>query len=308
MTILNLLYSSLEISAPILVILLCGIIFKRLNILNDGFIQTGNKLVFTIALPSLLFLNVASRSFTESLDVKLVLYGIVATVVSVVLLSWFSKCFITEDQRKVFVHCSFRGNMGIIGLALCVNAFGNDIIASAAIYLAILTIIYNVIAVVLLSNNKRSIFSGLIKNPLIIAIIAAMLWSTTNVAMPSIINKSLGYLAQLTLPLALLCIGAGLEWQSLRLNHKTALLASTFKLIVVPMLAVFGGVLIGLDNQELGILFLMMATPTAAAAYIMSHQMSKHGQLAGEIITISTLLSPITVTIGLMVMKSLGYI
>jgi len=49
---------------------------------------------------------------------------------------------------------------------------------------------------------------------------------------------------------------------------------------------------------------MMMATPTAAAAYVMSQQMTKHGQLAAEIITLSTLLCPFSVTLGLIILKS----
>ena len=302
------LQSALYVSAPLLLILLAGVFFKRINIINAQFVETGNKLIFKVSLPCLLFLSVASRSAEQAIDVALISYAVIATICSVVLVWWLSPLFVEQSKRGVFTQCAFRGNMGIIGLALCINAFGENILALAAIYLAALTITYNVLSVLLLSKTRQGIFKQLAKNPLIIAILLGLLFSNLAIPLPKIFTISLGYLAQLTLPLALVCIGASLEWQSLKANHKESLIATAFKLVILPISTVGIAILFGLRGDALGVLFLMMATPTAAAAYVMSKQMTKHGQLAAEIITLSTLLCPFTVTLGLILLNSLALI
>ncbi|WP_111978995.1 AEC family transporter [Algibacillus agarilyticus] len=308
MSLLDHLLSALNITGPVLFILLAGILFKHLKLIDSQFVATGSKLVFTITLPCLLFLSVAANNPSESLNLPLVSYAVAATVASVVLVWFISPLLIAKAKRAVFTQCAFRGNMGIIGLALSVNAFGSDILAMAAVYLAVLTIFYNVLSVLLLSDSPGGVFKNLMKNPLIISIVLGGSWAQMGLTMPSVANDSLKYLAQLTLPLALLCIGASLEWQSLKANHKEALYGTLLKLVVLPAIITIIAINLGFTGAPLGVLFLMMATPTAAAAFVMSKQMTPYGNLAAEIITLSTALSPISITLGLVVLSYYHYI
>jgi len=302
------LFAAVNVTGPILIILVLGILFKKYNLINSDFVATGNKLVFNVALPCLLFLSTASGSFSQNLNTQLIGFAATATLLSVVFVWLTAYCFIEKSKLGVFTQCAFRGNMAIIGLALCVNAYGEEIIAKAAVYLAFITVLYNILAVLLLSQNRQGMLKKIAKNPLIIAIISGGLWSQLNLPTPDIMTKSMGYLSQLTLPLALLCIGASLDWSSFKANHRQAASATLLKLIILPFIIVSAGILFGFDQQETGILFLMMATPTAAAAYVMSKQMTQHGNLAAEIITLSTAFSPLTVTLGLVVLSYLGYV
>ncbi|WP_017445623.1 AEC family transporter [Gayadomonas joobiniege] len=300
--------AAINVSGPVLIILLLGIFFRRLNLLDGPFIASGNKLVFKVALPSLLFLSTAQGSIKENLNLPLIAYAVVTTLLSV--LAVWLLYFRTQDsgKRAVLTQCAFRGNMGIVGLALCVNAFGQNILPHAAVYVAALTILYNLIAVVLLTGKGNGVLSNILKNPLIIAIVAGIAWSLSGVELPTLVSTSVGYLAKLTLPLALLCIGATLDWRSFKSNQAATSLNTLLKLIVLPGLITAGGFWLGFSGHDLGILFLMMASPTAAAAYIMSKQMTSHGQLAAEIVTLSTLLCPLSITLGLMLLSYLQLI
>ncbi|MER2490452.1 AEC family transporter [Catenovulum sediminis] len=311
MSLLSHLQAAVDVSGPVLIILLAGMFFKRIKLVDAHFVSIGNKLVFNIALPCLLFLSTASGPIGENFNLSLIGFGAIATIVSVVCVWLLAYITIEKSKVGVFTQCAFRGNMGIIGLALCVNAFGEQIIAKAAVYLAFLTVLYNLIAVLILSDSKSGIsgiFKNLAKNPLIIAILLGGFWSQLGLSIPVVMESSLGYVAQLTLPLALICIGASLDWHSFKANHQQAAFATALKLLVLPGLAVIVAIQLGFDSESLGILFLMMATPTAAAAYIMSKQMTPHGNLAAEIITLSTALSPFTITFGLVLLSYYKYI
>lgn len=308
MSFFQLLDVSLQVSAPLLVLLIIGIILKRINFIDDNFVAVSNKLVFKVTLPCLLFLSMANRPDDEVINFTLVIYAIIATLISVISVWLISPLLVDKEQKGVFTQCSFRGNMAIIGIALCLNAYGETVLAQVSIYVAFLVILYNILSVILLSSTKRGVLINLVNNPLIIAIVLGYLWSLFNQPLPQIAQTSISYLAKLTLPLALLCIGASLDWSSLKDNHKIAIWCSAFKLIILPLIVCIGAIIIGIQGQSLGILFLMMSTPTAAAAYVMSQQMTDHGKLAAEIITLSTILSPITVTLGLVILKYLRYI
>ena len=110
---------------------------------------------------------------------------------------WFSN----KAERAVLVQGAFRSNMGIIGLAYCVNAYGNDVFAVASVYLGGVTILFNILSVIGLSRalganaNLISILKGIAKNPLIIAISAAFITSFTGLSLPSTLYKAGDYFA-----------------------------------------------------------------------------------------------------------------
>ena len=245
MSLYQLLNVALQVTAPLLIILTIGIIFKRTQLIDQHFVLLGNKLVFKAALPCLLFLSVATRPAHQTIELTLIFYAIFATLVGAAFVWLVSSFIIKNEQKGVFTQCAFRGNTGIIGLAFCVNAYGEEGLALVSVYLACLTILYNILSVMLLSNSRKGIVINLAKNPLIIAIVLGYLWSITEVALPAIAQTSLSYLAKLTLPLALLCIGASLDWSSLKANHKAAIWCTGFKLIILPLLICVGAILLG---------------------------------------------------------------
>ena len=292
-----------SITGPVIIILLLGYLLKKIRLVNQAFVAGGNKLIFNVSLPCFLFLSIATGSLKQGLNLPLILFAITATITSVVVIWYYAKWFFEPEKIAVFTQCAFRGNMAIISLALCVSAFGPEVITLAATYLAALTVLYNILAVVLLSRGRLSIISNILKNPLIIAILLGLLFSASQLPLPGFVQNSLKYLSNMTLPLALICIGASLDWQSFKSNQKAAFHATTIKLVFQPALILIVAILVGFRGDALGVLFFMLASPTAAAAYIMSKQMSNQGNLAAEIITLSTSLCPISLTLGLTLLR-----
>ena len=66
--------------------------------------------------------------------------------------------------------------------------------------------------------------------------------------------------------------------------------------------------LIGFDKLEMAILIAVFATPNAVSSYAMARNYEADYELSGEIITLGTLLSIITMFIFITVMKSLHLI
>ena len=302
------LMAAANVTAPILLISILGFWFKRIELLSGDFVASGNRLVFNVGLPCLIFLSVSQSPIRESLNVSLVLYAAGTIVCVVVLLRWLSVRLIASQHLGVFVQNAYRGNMGIVGLALCINAFGEQILPKAGIYLALMSVLYNILAVMLLSDAARDIHKNLVNNPLIIAVVLGLGFSATGLTLPTIIYQSGLYFGQLTLPLALLCIGASLQWQSLKDNKNEVVWAVSFKLVWIPLAICAGAIAMGYRGEDLGILFLMMASPTAAAAFVMAKQLTAYGAQAAEGVALSTALAPVTITIGLIILSSQGWL
>lgn len=305
------------ITAPVFFILAAGVVFKRLGWINDAFAKTGSDLVFKVTLPCMLFVKLVETNFRHDLPVLLVLYAVVATVLVFVVLDRLVTPLIARStDRGVFVQGAFRSNMGVIGLAFCLSAFGEAVIAAASIYLAVLTVLYNILAVLTLSRHHavqaqpkplHSLLFDMLKNPLILSISAGVLVSLSGVKVPVILLNTGGYLAQMTLPLALLCAGASIRLQEFQASPPLYW-ATAAKLFMVPLLVTLGGIAIGLRGDVLGVLYLMSSAPTAAASYPMTLALGGNHHLAAAIVAATSLGSLLSTTVGIFVLRSLEMI
>ncbi|ASJ76256.1 AEC family transporter [Granulosicoccus antarcticus] len=293
------------ITGPILLLLMVGWGICRIKLVDTHFIAQANALVFNVTLPVMLFFAIAGRSFNEALDLPLTLIGLGGTLILVALLLLVGR-LIPLDQRGVFVQGSYRGNLAILGVALAVATYGEEVLPLVAVYIALVTTVYNIIAVWVL--NSSGVLRNLLKNPILIGIMAGVLASLINLPVPEFLRSTGNYLTGMTLPLALICIGATLDFNSLFGNGRTILLAVFFKLIVSPLILVGLGLLFGLGSVQIGILFFLAASPTATASYIMARQMTAHGALAAEIVAVTTALGVLSYTAGIALLRAYGLI
>ena len=305
------------ITAPIFCILGLGIFFKRIGLITDEFARIGSDLVFKVTLPCLLFVKIVETDFLHDLPVNLIVYAVVATVLVFLLLDRLvSSSISSPGDRGVFVQGAYRSNMGIIGLAYCLSAYGEPVVAIVSIYLAVLTTLYNVLAVITLTRHQEQtssqgisslILKGIIKNPLILAISAAVAISLSGFTVPKILLNTGSYFAQMTLPLALLCAGASIRIHEFQ-TSPPLYWATGGKLFFVPLLITVGGIAIGLRGELLGVLFLMCAAPTAAASYPMAQSMGANHHLAAAIIAATSLGSIVSSTLGIFLLRVSGLI
>lgn len=303
-----------SVTGPIFVILTLGIVLARIGILTDAFIVAGSRLVFNVTLPILLFLSISKTSLEESANLPLVGFGLVGTLGVFVLLEWLARSLVAPaEDRGVVVQGAFRSNMGIVGLAYCVNAYGEPGLTGASLYLGLVTILYNLLAVITLNRWLRQQGSVLqtckdiAKNPLILGILLALPVAWAKLRLPGVLVKAGDSFAQMTLPLALLCTGGSLSLKALRYESRNAVLATIGKLLLVPGILTAGGWGVGLEGMDLGILFLMSSAPTAAASYIMVRAMGGNAALAANIIVLTTLGSLIATSVGVAWLRGLGW-
>ena len=306
-----------SITGPVFVMMGLGLALRRLRVIDHNFIEISSKLVFTVCLPILLFLSIQNAPIPGRESALILFVGVVCTLLAFVLLSLIARLVVPDARdRGVFVQGSFRSNLGILGLAFAAKAYGEEGLALASIIMAVLTILYNILSVVTLNQslqqqgNSRvwAAITGIAKNPLIIAIVLSLLLKFLSIRLPEVILDAGAYVASMTLPLALLCIGGTLSLSGLKRSSKVAAWASLFKLIIIPGGTLAVAVALGIQGLGLGVLFLLVAVPTAAASYIMVEAMKGNAELAANIVALSTLLSVFSVSAGLFILKTLELI
>jgi len=307
---------SVSITGPICLMLLLGVIFKRIALINDSFIDVASKLVFQVTLPALLFLSIVGSEHDFSNSTALIGYGITANLIFFILVFILTKrLFPHSDDNGVTIQGSYRANTAIIGLAYIANAYGDTGVALAAIYVAPMTILYNILAVIALSPKQDEgnrfqavgvIIKTITRNPLVISIMLGLAFYFLAVPVPNMVMDAGQYFARMTLPLALLCTGGSLNMKSLKNDQLTTWFATINKLIIAPMLITVTAVFFGFRGVELGIVFFMSSAPTAAASYVMARAMGGNASLAANIIALTTVASLFSCTLGIFILSSLN--
>jgi len=296
---------ALSITGPILLLLVLGWSIRRMHLVDDSFVTQANALVFNVALPVMLFFAISAGSLNQAFNLPLTLIGLGGTLALVGLLLIVGR-LIPADQRGVFVQGSYRGNLAILGVALAVATYGESVLPLVAVYIAVVTTVYNIVAVWVLDSS--GVIRKLIRNPILIGIVAGVVVSALNLPVPTMLRDTGAYLTGMTLPLALICIGATLDFSSLLSHGRSIALAVFFKLVISPVLLVGLGLAFGLGDTQLGVLFFMAASPTATASYIMARQMTSHGALAAEIVAVTTALGVVSYTFGIAWLRTVGIV
>ncbi len=304
------------ITGPIFLLVTLGALLKYWKVIDVPFIEKASKLVFVVALPVLMFLSMVKTDIATLLNPSLLFVSAISTIVIFIILTLLAPYLVHKKrERGVFIQGSFRGNTAIIGLAFCLNAYGEEGLAKGSILMTILSLIYTMLSVYILSASLsdekvkfKKVMINVFKNPIMISIILGVGVNLLGIPIHSMLMKTGDYISQLTLPLALICIGGTLSLAEMKSSSTIAWHAVTAKLIITPALIIGIAYWWGFSKTDIGILFLMVSAPTATASYVMVQAMSGNGKLAANIIVLSTLFSLVTVSFGLVLLKALAVI
>ncbi|SEL92757.1 AEC family transporter [Halomonas daqiaonensis] len=306
---------TLETTLPVFAMVFIGLGLKRAGWIDRAFVSTASMLVFKATLPTLIFLSIIRADLAATLNPALLGFFALATLGSF-LFSWgWAILRVPREARGVYVQGAFRGNCGIVGLALAAGMYGDYGLSAGGLLLGVVILTYNVFSVIALASYRegqhtdwRSILGHIATNPLILAVVAAVPVAAMGLPLPGWLMTSGDYFASLTLPLALICIGATLSLGEIRNSGRLAISASLMKMVTLPALATGAAWLVGFEGRELGVLFLFFASPTAAAAFVMTKAMGGNAALTATIIALTTLLASLTITIGAFGLSAAGLI
>ncbi len=312
---------SINAILPICLVMLLGKLVSG-RIVPKEFFATADKLVFNFTLPVLLFESVASASFSLS-DTRLFVFALVGIVLSIALPWAIAPIFIKNRAScGAFIQGIFRSNTAILGLPLAIVLFGDEGRAKFSIVISFTLVLFNIFAVVLLTvfspkeEEKKSrgrvakeLFLGIIKNPLVIGTLLGLPFMLLeSLTLPTFAETTVDYIARITTPMALLSLGASVSFSKSDGRLKLAIIASLIKSFVLPSAAVAAAYFLGFRGVDIGVIFILFAVPSAIASYVMSKNMKSDYILSGQIIVMTTVMSMVSMFLGLFIMKSLSII
>lgn len=307
---------SLNATVPIFFVIAIGYFLRQIKMLDEPFLKVADKFNFRVTLPAMLFLDMASTDLAAAFDFKYVLYCFAATLVSIVTV-WGIARALFKDKSIVgeFVQASYRSSAAVLGIAFIVNICGNSGMAPLMIVGAVP--LYNIFAVLILTfegegtkggGRLKKAVTGILTNPILDAIFLGFLCSVLKLSMPPVINAALDSLGRMATPLALICIGGGFEGRKAIKMIKPTLLASFIKLVAQPAVFLPLAAVLGFTGDKLVAAIIMLGSPTTPSSYIMAKNMGHEGVLTASVIVATTVLSAVTITAQVFIVRYLGLI
>lgn len=317
---LNNFFFSINVILPIFCIAAIGFFLGRIGFLPPSFTEIAERVVFRIALPVMLFLELRSTS-VSSIDIRLILYCIISVTAVFILASLGAQIFIKKDSvRGSFIQGSCRSNFAVLGIPLAESMFGEAGVLSIAMVMPFVIIMCNAYSVIILSHfsekNQRKPWGyalwehvrEIITNPLIFAVFLAIPFLIWKIPLPAFAENTLEYIGNLSTPLALLCLGANFQKDSTQGRTAYALLATVIKLVILPTCATGTALMLGFRGVSLGTIFVLFSAPSAVSSYIMAKNMDNDSNLAAQILLFTTAGCIVTIFIGVFILKSLSFV
>ena len=314
---------------PIILLILLGYILKKINFLDEGWFKKGNKFVFRICLPVLLFMNVYNIKSLAEIDWTVVLYAELIIFVIFFLGLLLVKLTIPEEKQKgVILQCVFRSNFAIIGIPLAESLGGSEAMGIASILGAFSIPTFNILAVIALTmynkgeNGRKANLGDTLKkivtNPLILGVATGMVVLVIRSLLPvsaetgeivfSLKNdvpwlfNAVSNVSKICSPLALVVLGGQFDFAAVKELKKQIAIGTVARVVAVPGIALSVAIvlstytnILNFSPQVYPALIALFGSPVAVSSAIMAQEMDNDGTLAGQLVVWTSIASIFTI-------------
>lgn len=306
---------SVSVVFPLFVYMLLGFGIRKMKLLDAGIFKPLNHMIFQIFIPTMLFVDVYQSDFTSSVNQKLFLCTGGMVLLLFLLLCALVPRFVREKRdASVMIQGIYRSNYVLFGVTIGANLYKGGDIGVIAAMAAFIVPLFNVLAVILFETFRggkvkpAAVVKGVLKNPLVGAGILGILFAVAKIPIPVLLVDTLENIGNMASPMALICLGGMLSFESLK-NHKKKLgVVLLGRLLLVPAIAVALGAVLGYREVELVGILAVFGSPTAVASAPMAQSMGGNGELAGEIVATSSAACVVTMFGFIWVLKTIGLI
>ena len=310
----NLIFS-LNATVPVFAMIILGMLFKKIGIIDDVFASRMNKFVFLIPLPVLLFKDLATLDFNTIWDTKFVLFCFFITILCILIVTLLSFLLKNKQNQGEFIQASYRSSAALLGIALIQNVYGKATMAPLMIIGSVP--LYNIMAVVVLSffsperkGLRKEVWlktiKGILTNPILIGIVVGILWSLLHLPMPTMLDKTVTSIGNVATPLGLMAMGATFNYKEALGDLKPALCASFIKLFGFCAMFLPLAIYLGFQGEQLIAILVMLGSATTVSCFVMAKNMGHTGILTSTVVMLTTIFSGFSITMWLYILKGMG--
>lgn len=286
------------ILVPTLMIVL-GYVLKRQNILKSRDSNVLSRIVLTVSLPSLVFVNLSTANIsTDMLLLPFAAFSLSAICMVISFLFCKSRGYSKVKTWTIMIACAMM-NTGFLGFPISLGVFGNEGFLNAIFFDLETTLIFVIFGMVLVSifgGNRKEVLKQAVGFVPLWAVIIALLFNIFHLQYGYVIETTLNYLGQSTIPLIMISLGLTLDFKEIKHSFTDSLFVAFVKLILAPIIIflILNAINFGGLSFKVAILEAGMATAMNALVLAITYDLDM--KLMSSIIFTNTVLSLITLT------------
>ena len=212
-----------------------------------------------------------------------------------------------------------KSNFVLFGLSLATQLLGEGNIADVALTIAMLVPLNNIFVITVFTlllkeknESSGSRFWGLLKkiltNPIFLGAVFGLLFSRLQITLPVFAEKAVSQLSAISVPLALLLLGAGFKFSNIAVYRREILLVIGLKGFLLPAAALALGSLLGFTAAQMVCVLVIFGSPAASSTYVMAREFGADDTLSANGVIFSSLISVVTIFFCVLFLRSAGYL
>lgn len=289
---------------PIMCYLAYGWMAKRTRILTDDLIHRMNQVTFKLFYPCMSFYNIYSANQDGVPSLRVMLFLPISVLITEAVLIAVVPRIVPENRlRGTIIQAIARSNYVLLGMPLAQSVLGPEASSVVAMTITVAVSTFNITGVLILelfnetpghSLSPKSLLVNLLKNPMLQGCMVGLVFFFAGWKLPLCLDVPVKAFSSLTTPFALFLLGGTLKLASVRRNLKYLVPSLFVKMVVTTAFWVPVAHAMGIFKAELFCVFCAFAAPVATVSYPMAESMGGDGELAGQFVVISTVLSLLT--------------
>lgn len=297
---------------PILFLILLGYISRKAGVLKQGDEKVLSAYVYYFALPAFFIINIWEIKFSFEVG-RFTAAAVLPTFLVLAVYILLSYIFrIKKETLYKFILSTIFGSYAFFGIPFIMFAFpGKEGEALAALSSSSISIFSVIISITILEFFKHGgkkmlpalnkVSLSLLKNPLIISVVAGSLLSLSTITAPVFVASSLHLIGKTTSAVAIFMLGVFLYGRTYK-NIPEAFGLSLFRIILLPLIAILSVSLFGIKGMQAQVIVLMSAMPVAISSIVLSERYDFYKETVASLILISSIGSMLYLPVWLIIL------
>jgi malonate transporter and related proteins len=293
---------------PIFLLLVLGNLLRRNGFPGGEFWYQADRVTYWVLFPALLLHSTTTAPFNEDIVDTYALALLSALFVTGIISLLCVKAFKFSGPHAGSVFQGASRHNTFIAVAIAEYLYGAQGLLLATVAISILVPMTNLLCVTVLvwfqgtSGTvplKRRLLQEIMRNPLLIAIVIGLSLNISGIGPLPVLHDFTGILSKATLPIALLCVGAGLRIKSIHTGAKFVAISSLCKMLVFPTVIIAAVLMMDVTGVAAMVLIIYGVVPTASSGYALAKLLGGDAEVMAGIITVQTLISIFTLPLAL---------
>lgn len=284
------------ILVPTLMILV-GILLRKTKILSQNHSSLLSSIVINISLPSLIFINIATADISGEM-IYLPITAFAISFICMVIAFIYSKIrHYTKVKTWTIIILVALMNTAFIGYPIVLGVFGNEGFVRAIFFdmaMAIMLVFFGMVLSSQFGGDRKEVLLNGLKFVPLWALLFGILFNLFNIPMGYVLENSLTYLGNSTIPLIMLSLGLTINFADFKSYLSDTIFVCLVRLLIAPLLLYALLLYLGVSGFIMNVSVIESAMPTAMNALVLAITYNLDVELVSSVVFMTTILSVVT--------------